>query len=389
MKKEKLFNIDLVNKSSVQIVKNTTTFYTSDTELWLGFELLEKEHTFDSAEILLLNKDDRSFIVRSVTQGQDKYWYELESDIIAHYGEWIGQLQFTKDGEVFTSKQFAFRIENDLSNDRPPQLTEVNNWKNLRTIADGLIDDIRVELESLAKQELEIANAETTRQSAEQQRIEAETLRVENETKRELEINKIRNEVFNNTKIKLVNLVENGDFSDGLLGWKSHQGGVIEVVDSRLKIDTSPTNYSGVSQPINVKYDTNDIIYTNVSVYNPNDHDITLNFQYASRTNLVKISPTFNGVVSVVQTSDTSMLSPRYFITKNSISDQYSFFIDNVILLNLTKIFGAGNEPTKETMDWIINTNGYFDELAIVRDDIQQYEINQLRKAVLALGGTI
>ena len=60
-----------------------------------------------------------------------------------------------------------------------------------------------------------------------------------------------------------------------------------------------------------------------------------------------------------------------------------------VYTINLTKAFGAGNEPTKEVMDWIVTENGYFESLTLSRDDIQQYEINQIRKAVLALGGTI
>ena len=60
-----------------------------------------------------------------------------------------------------------------------------------------------------------------------------------------------------------------------------------------------------------------------------------------------------------------------------------------VYTINLTKTFGVGNEPTKDVMDWIVNNNSYFDELTLKRDDLQQYEINQLRKAVIALGGTI
>ena len=56
----------------------------------------------------------------------------------------------------------------------------------------------------------------------------------------------------------------------------------------------------------------------------------------------------------------------------------------NVYTINLTKTFGVGNEPSKEVMDWIVNNNSYFDELTLKRDDLLQYEINQLRKAVIA-----
>lgn len=182
MKKKKLFEVSVINKTYSKPLQDTSKFYTSDSALELGFQLLEVEYTFDSAEILLLNIDDRSFVTRVANKNVDGFVYEIEDDIVDHFGEWKAQLKFEKDGEIYVSSPVIFRIENDLSNDRPPQLTEVNNWKNLRTIADGLIDDLRIELDSLAEQELEIENAETVRQQAESQRQSTfET----NETKRQ------------------------------------------------------------------------------------------------------------------------------------------------------------------------------------------------------------
>ncbi|MEM5567676.1 hypothetical protein AAF695_02760 [Aerococcus viridans] len=121
-------------------------------------------------EVLLLNVDDRSVVTRSVTKSKDWYSYELDENLIDHYGQWKGQLQLKKGTETYVSSPFSFRIENDLQNDRPPQLTEVNNWKNLRAIANGLIADIRSELDLVAAKVSEIDGAETTRQQAESQR---------------------------------------------------------------------------------------------------------------------------------------------------------------------------------------------------------------------------
>ncbi|MGH2078781.1 hypothetical protein [Aerococcus urinaeequi] len=172
----------------------------------LNFQLKEVEYDFDSAEIILLNVDDRSLVTRPVVKSAEGFTYELEDDIVAHYGEWKGQLKFDEGGEIYVSSPVGFRIENDLTNDRPPQLTEVNNWKNLRTIADGLIVDIRSELASVAERLSEIEGAETTRQqaeaarqstfevneterqnvfeTAEQGRQSAELIRMENENQR-------------------------------------------------------------------------------------------------------------------------------------------------------------------------------------------------------------
>lgn len=170
MTKKKVFELSIINKTHTESALDITHFYTSDTALELVFRLIEKEYTFDSVEVLLLNVDDKSIVTRKTTKSDNWYSYELDDDIVAHYGQWKGQLQLKKGSETYVSSPFNFRIENDLQNDRQPQLTEVNNWKNLRTIADGLIDDLRIELESLTEQELEIENAETARQQAESQR---------------------------------------------------------------------------------------------------------------------------------------------------------------------------------------------------------------------------
>lgn len=170
MKKRKTYEVSIINKTYSKTYLDQTRFYTSDTALELNFQLKEVEYDFDSAEIILLNVDDRSLVTRPVVKSAEGFTYELEDDIVERYGEWKGQLKFNDDGEIYVSSPVSFRIENDLSNDRPPQLTEVNNWKNLRAIADGLIADIRSELSSVAERLPEIESAEATRVSAEEQR---------------------------------------------------------------------------------------------------------------------------------------------------------------------------------------------------------------------------
>lgn len=179
MKKRKTYEISVINKTYSKSYSDQTKFYTSDTALELIFQIKEIEYDFDSAEIILLNVDDRSLVTRPVSKSAEGFIYELEDDIIEHYGAWNGQLKFTKGSEFYVSSPVGFRIHNDLTNDRPPKMNEVNTWKNLRTIVDSLIDDIRSELESLATLELEIENAESARQSA-------ELVRVENENQRNL-----------------------------------------------------------------------------------------------------------------------------------------------------------------------------------------------------------
>ena len=135
----------MINKTYSKTYSDQTKFYTSDTALELNFQLKEVEYDFDSAEIILLNVDDRSLVTRPVGKNADGFTYELEDDIVEHYGEWKGQLKFNEGGEIYVSSPVVFRIENDLNNDRPPQLTEVTSWKELRKFADKLIADLQIE----------------------------------------------------------------------------------------------------------------------------------------------------------------------------------------------------------------------------------------------------
>ena len=226
MKKRKTYEVSVINKTLSKTYSDQTRFYTSDTALELSFQLKEVEYDFDSAEIILLNVDDRSLVTRPVGKSAEGFTYELEDDIVERYGEWKGQLKFTEGGEIYVSSPVSFRIENDLTNDRPPQMTEVNTWKNLRKIADSLISDIRSELELFEEKKLEIETAESERQSA-------ELTRVENENQRNLtsveEFIKLQDAIGGR------NLVPDSDFTNGTGGWVGYYGTISNVDGEVLK----------------------------------------------------------------------------------------------------------------------------------------------------------
>ena len=142
MKKRKTYEVSVINKTYSKTYSDETKFYTSDTALELNFQLKEVEYDFDSAEIILLNVDDRSLVTRPVDKSAEGFTYELEDDIVEHYGEWKGQLKFNEGGEIYVSSPVVFRIENDLNNDRPPQLTDVRDWETLKQSAKDLIAEM-------------------------------------------------------------------------------------------------------------------------------------------------------------------------------------------------------------------------------------------------------
>ena len=213
-----MYEISVIDKTYSKIISDETKFYTSDTSLELVFKLKETEYTFESAEIVLLNIDDRSLVTRPVSKVNNDFVYELDDDITAHYGEWRGQLRFEQDGEVYVSSPVKFRIENDLGNDRPPQLSDVQSWVSLKRYADGLVDELKqavlsvdgiedtfnenetvrqttFEIAEQSRQDIFVTNEsertetfetnENTRQTQELEREEAETTRQQAESQRQ------------------------------------------------------------------------------------------------------------------------------------------------------------------------------------------------------------
>lgn len=165
MKKRKTYEISVIDKTYSKTISDETKFYTSDTALELGFELKETDYNFESAEIVLLNIDDRSLVTRPVSKVNNDFVYEIDDDIVAHYGEWRGQLRFEQAGEIYVSSPVKFRIENDLSNDRPPQLSDVQSWVSLKRYADSLTEELKQAVLSVEVMEDTLNENETARQS--------------------------------------------------------------------------------------------------------------------------------------------------------------------------------------------------------------------------------
>ena len=185
MEKRKVFKISIIDKEISRTEFDRNTFYTSDSELSLVFKLIEKDYSYDHGEILLYNENDKSFVTRPIKKQENDFVYELDLDIIPHYGKWRAQLQLIKDGDVYTSKPFEFVIENDLSNLAPqPTLTDINNWATLKQSANELIDEMRDIIVDVERSESERASKENKRQQAELNRVNNELTRENQENER-------------------------------------------------------------------------------------------------------------------------------------------------------------------------------------------------------------
>ena len=455
MEKRKVFKISIIDKEISRTEFDRNTFYTSDSELSLVFKLIERDYSYDHGEILLYNENDKSFVTRPINKKENDFVYELDLDIIPHYGKWKAQLRLVNDGDVYTSKPFEFVIENDLSNLAPqPTLTDINNWATLKQSANELIDEMedvivgvenaelgRVNKENFRQQaEVKRVNQESTRQNnelkrdnqekgrqqaesqresnekkrrisefervdkeikrqqAEQVRMSAELIRIENEEQRKIDhVNRSAELAGKADKVVLKNLIENGDFSDGLNGW-SYYNLDAEIVNGKVKATITDTNVSPTSSYFG-KSGIN--LYKNNEYYmrfeiEPTKETLTNIYINGNWAGGVRFPANELSIYSGVAVSNSTKVSNSPDIRINHRPDENyvigdTYTLDNVVMIDLTKTFGAGNEPTKEEMDELIKVTGYIDgEYALNNKEMLIWTLALIRRnknAIVALGG--
>ena len=448
MKKRKNYEISVIDKTYSKIISDETKFYTSDTALELGFELKETEYTFESAEIVLLNIDDRSLVTRPVAKNLDGFTYELEDDVIAHYGEWHGQLRFEQAEEIYVSSPVKFRIDNDLSNERPPQLSDVQSWVSLKRYADSLVDELKQAVLSIEgiedtfnenelerqttfetaersrqttfetneserdrtfesnettrqAQELEREGAETARQQAETQRASAESSRVSSEAQRKIDhANRSAELAGKADKVVIENLVVNGNFSNGTLGWVGNTATIREVINGEVfaEMTNISTNSATIGKSDSIKFKKGHKYFVHIKHRQENpfsENRFRVRFfggsyvggrdYYLHNTNTFIIEPTSDG------TSESQYFTYLFNTSGNYVG--HKMYLSDYMIIDLTETFGAGSEPTKKEMDELIKVTGYIDgEYALNSEELLMWTISLVRSnrnAIIALGGTI
>ena len=405
----KHFKVSVIQNTMSKATYDQNIFYTSDSELLLKFELIEKEYSYDTGEILLFNETDKSFVTRGISKVDDGFVYDIENDIIPHHGEWTGQLQLVKNGEVYTSKPFQFTIENDLSSVSPPQLIDINSWATLKQSAIDLIDDMQNVIGEYDKAATDFQQAENDRIDNEKDRKQAESTRQNHETTRQIQ-ERVDNEnqriidhegrsaEFEGKADKIVfkNLVENGDFSDGLEGWNTHvtMTKYLSVTEGKAHVNL-PTNTGSVIWPhfnqISKTIPGNKTYYyfeitdmqTNLDSYPAFQDRNTILIRFNKNSS-------YSGIEII---KDNQNLNNLYVNNALQPGQYLDYKIDNIMMIDLTQTFGAGNEPTKEEMDELIKVTGYIDgEYALNNKEMLIWTLAMIRQnknAIIALGGTI
>jgi hypothetical protein len=182
----------------------------------------------------------------------------------------------------------------------------------------------------------------------------------------------VKPEISNSKKVYLTNLVKNGDFSNGTTGWIAN--GVTMSVSNNILAYTAKRQYATAhsSSMDSLKNISGHKVYARQRLksdstslrllgYNGTTYDFVLHSNGSSEWQ------TLSGIM-------TAGPSTNYVFSDDPrTSDWTPIYLTDVVWVDLTADFGAGNEPTKEHMDALLNANfpdsdGWFDGSAMVYD---------------------
>lgn len=177
------------------------------------------------------------------------------------------------------------------------------------------------------------------------------------------------------------NLIENGNFTDDTNKWnlRSTTGitnnGILTTTMTAGSLVSSWRIEQSIEPIVGHKYYVRAFIkpkYNNTTYiqFGGNTHNITL------------ISNEWNLIQDIIATTSTAIFRFYHSTNTNYVEGDTVQFKD-IMCIDLTACFGAGNEPTKEEMDIIIQ---YYpkDLLFDILD-----EIRKLKAAIVVLGGSL
>ena len=223
-----------------------------------------------------------------------------------------------------------------------------------------------------------------------------------------LETGKVDKQTFADiATVKIKNLIENGDFRNGATGWT----GVQSVIDGWATcVSQSVGTYASANRATLEPFPENSILWAygtmrlNSGFDNTKEKTMIVRVggttsihNFAFITDNPKTQEYANGtlmpfsIVNNISSSRSAIVFVGAFVVNTSVS----ISLKNLLLVNLTSIFGAGNEPTKEEMDTLVGILGvqYFEgEITLTQKQIMNWQlkmIRQNRNAIIALGGTI
>ena len=201
-------------------------------------------------------------------------------------------------------------------------------------------------------------------------------------------------------ELKIPNIIKNGDFSQGLDEWEpvNQLGAGIEITEDGAVFEARYTAYAP-HQLIPIK--ANHVYYISQKAKNIDTPEALMAFgngRIREQVILVYINQIneteFTRVSATIKANNNYTSFIPFNFTYNQANSR-KIIIDDVLMLDLTEIFGVDNEPTKEEMDTLVNLipNSWWDgTLKPTQKQLITWLLNLIREnrnAIIALGGTI
>lgn len=195
-------------------------------------------------------------------------------------------------------------------------------------------------------------------------------------------------DVLSKSETTIINEVYNGDFTrgQGLEGWDVYQGASAIAVDGKMiktgdggnrQVRVRQSNGFGLAE---MPYNDGHRIYVKGNFKVTNSDSTGVGFDVYGSVNagnietLVKSNPekdvkySVSDVIELSGGSGNILMQIKTFYPNAETASGKSTEVENIVVIDLTRVFGKGNEPTKEEMDNFMSffSNEFFDEDADV-----------------------
>ena len=381
----KVITIEFEAKKTNKVSTKDTNqqLYTTDTDAWFEFKETSLEGANGTYSVVFRNRHDGSIFQRTGDVVNGVAYYKIPHQEIRHAGAWRGQLVYTLENGNTTAREFGYDVKGHILDGKDVREIVVEDFETLMAQLRSMKDSAELELASL-KQELRnttdtAEQNETDRQvffdglvedidelqANYQELLDTGVLQTNINTKLEAleeeyapKLTEVTEQLAHFTaevSTPITNLVTNGSFAGGESGW------------AKLLVGTSSTTNNELIFTANAK---NGRFHQGLSF--PDGHYIYRSAEIKATSTLVFLGRGTGRLKKHTGSGQYERLSDvsNWTTNKNiSVVDGREagwspVSVKNVVAIDLTAHFGAGNEPTASEMDTFLAnnfTNGWFD----------------------------
>lgn len=216
--------------------------------------------------------------------------------------------------------------------------------------------------------------------------------------------------VSTNLDVIIKNEVVNGDFSDDTIGWERRAGSSGSIVGTPeitiendvewVAVTVEATQATRIANATKFNLKANDKIYLAGigkirklidGLYEDVNSYIAFATNYGGSYPTIILTLVANQWSSIVYPipGDGKYMYYMFIGSHAALSNPTNLLLRQPMVVNLTAIFGAGNEPSKEEMDTLIDIVGWWDgEITLTQKQQLIWTLNLIRANTLAIASS-